>query len=198
MDNKEKGDAYEYFIKNFLLLTYVKVYLWKEIPLDILIECGLYKNYADKRKFRVNNKNDDYDNKSTDENCIIDTGCDILYHNGEERIIVQCKDHESSIGIGKLAGFFYMLLVSGLKGELYYTSKITKNLKAYETDKFKCIKKTYEETKEEVKTEKLKPRNYQLEAYECIKNIFRGILWMCLALGKTLVSILWAKQSTLS
>ena len=170
MENIIKGKKYEQFVKDFLIESGYEAYLWNEIPLKILIDSGIYKKYKDKRIFRID--------QISGKNPIIDTGCDILYQD-DEWIVTQCKDHESSITMAKLAGFFYMISLLNLKGEVYYTSKISKNLYKYNHNKITYVKKNYENEKEKkVKKEKLELRDYQKDAVNKLTKMKRSILNM--------------------
>ena len=180
--NQIKGTTYEIYIKSVLLKDYQKVYRWSEIPMNIFIESGLYNCYNDKRLFRK---------KTINQNPISDTGCDILYFDNTEWILVQCKDHKSGITMEKIAGFAIMLCSSKLKGELYHTSQLSKNLNRLTFDRIKFIKFVYPEEEKKVETIKLIPYDYQIDAYNSLKNKPRSILQLPCGMGKTLISTLW-------
>lgn len=188
--SKKKGDTYEFYIKSSLLQNYSKVYLWSDIPLDTLIESKIFKCYSEKRLARIKCKKIN----SEKQNPIPDTGCDILYYNNEEWIIVQCKDHVSSITIQKLAGYFFMRELTNLRGEVYYTSNLSHNLTSGDLLKTKFIKLKYPKEISNTKQDKLVPYDYQIEAHNNIKNKKRSILQLPCGMGKTLTSIMWASN----
>ena len=177
--------SYEFFIKLFLLsLSYTKIYLCFEIPFQILVECGFFENYAERRKKRV------HDLKNG-----IDNSFDLMYFNNVKRTLVKCMDHIYDNYIDRIYNFFDMLTRTELNGVLYHSSDITNKLKDLKYKKNNCVRKKYDVEKEEhEKQKKLKPWDYQYEAYEAIKYIVRGILWIPCGMGKTLISIMFAKQ----
>ncbi len=181
-DNRAKGAKYELYVRDFLLTKSKDVYLWADIPMTILVSCGIYRHYSDKRKFRET---------ALKENHILDTGCDILYFDGNWKI-VQCKNYTGSVKINDLAGFFYMMVISKLHGQLYYTSSISKNLEIYNCDKVEYIK--LEISSEVVEKPKMELYPFQKDAIRAVKPVKRGILYLPCGCGKTIVSIIWARQ----
>lgn len=79
MNNTIEGTKYEIYVKNFLSNNYESIWLWNEIPHDILKELNLVS--------------------STGDIFIDDIGCDILAktHDGTYNYI-QCKNY-STLGI---------------------------------------------------------------------------------------------------
>ena len=114
------GQQYEVQIKNKLLESHENVFLWNEIPCQIIYDSNLFKSFKNKTKYF---RKIQYMKKEN--HGIMDTGCDIFYQNNNEWIIVQCKNYENTICQDKLAGFYYLILVSDLNGELYYTSNLS-------------------------------------------------------------------------
>ena len=184
MDNIQKGYAYEIFIRNYLQNKSSNVWLWREIPEKILYDAGFAN---DLNKYRLERKN----------RIIPDTGIDILQIKNDKYIMVQCKNYTNTIKVDDLAGFFMMIAVhKNKKAKLYYTSKLTKNIK--ETiplnPNIKLIKKSF---KEQPKS-KFKLYKYQKDALSKLKEYFknnnRGIYQMPCGTGKTVVSAHFAKD----
>ena len=192
MSNIEKGTNYEVYIKNFLQNEDKISWLWKNIP---EFELRKAKLLGDWNEYRLNRK------ELTTENPLIDTGCDVLLKSNEKYYVVQCKnyDNQNTVKICDLAGFYMTLCHYDLDGIVYYTSKLSKNLQLQkETDKVKFIRKPFE--CENLKIEQNYTKlidyayDYQIEAYENIKNAFqeknRAILQLPCGLGKTLISMM--------
>jgi superfamily II DNA or RNA helicase len=197
MQNYLKGIEYEIFIRDYLLQDNKIVYLWNDIPLDDLIQIGLFKNYEEKLIYRR-----ECYLKYNKHKCS-DIGCDILYYKDNIPVIVQCKNYSKNVYLNKLGGFFGFLLkcnhYSNSLGELYYTSDLSFNVKMFKCDVLKYIKKDFiteniSDHNSDFDYEKLKPYDYQLEAYDKIKNLKKSILQLPCGMGKTLISIMWAKQ----
>jgi len=193
MENYLKGIAYEKQTKLSLLNSNNQVFLWNEIPLDIFIESKIFENYEDKLRFRKG-----FETESI-EHGISDTGCDIFYFDiiKNQWIIVQCKNYTGTITLSKLAGFYDLILSTNLNGELYYTSKLSEPITRYKKNKINFINFPFiDENANTVQNAyvKLKPYDYQLEAYDKLKNNKRSILQLPCGMGKTLIAIMWAKQ----
>ena len=210
-NNKERGDIYEKYISNYLSQENENSinWIWHNIPEEHLINAGII---GDWNQHRINRKLNRI-------NKLPDLGCDILYlgNDGEYKII-QCKFYNSnSIGIDCLAGFNAMMLAyDHLKGIVYHTSQITSNLLSLkQSSRIIYIKKDIEnkelykevENKEKIQKKKynkinilntnkitLKPRDYQLDAYNLLKNKNRTILQLPCGMGKTLISIMLSKD----
>ena len=193
MENYLKGIAYEKQTKSTLLKINNQVYLWNEIPLDIFIESKIFENYADKLRFRKGFETENI------EHGISDTGCDIFYfdQNKNEWIIVQCKNYTGTITLNKLAGFYDLILSTKLNGELYYTSTLSEPITRYKKDKINFINFPFIDKNTNIIQNvylKLNPYDYQVEAYDKLKNKQRSILQLPCGMGKTLIAIMWAKQ----
>jgi superfamily II DNA or RNA helicase len=197
MNSVIKGSNYENDVLSNLLLTHEEAYLWNKIPLDVFIKSNFFKSYNDKLKFRRKCRD------STNSHTVSDTGCDIYYYNvdKEEWVIVQCKNYTNTITLDKLAGFYQMLLLTGLYGELYYTSALSEPITRYyneDNDKVKFIHHPYgnEEkiNNDEIKHARLIPYAYQREAVNQLTPHRRSTLALPPGTGKTLTSILWAER----
>lgn len=199
--NIQKGYEYELFINNSLNNIEENMsWLWSNIP-----ECELRKAYilGDWNEYRFNRK---MLKKSIEkENGLIDTGCDILLKNKNNKYyIVQCKNYSEKnyITIETLAGFFMMTKLYNLDGIVYYTSKLSANLYCQKKcEQIQFIKNTFENI--QIKNEVLIDNqytdiisnafDYQIEAYNVLKETFstqkRAILQLPCGLGKTLISM---------
>jgi predicted helicase len=172
--NKIKGDKYELQIKNHIINNLNKeAYLWYQTPETILINSGIIGSHNENRLKR----------KSDKENPLIDTGVDIVQVDDNNLCsLVQCKNgYKKGITFNDLAGFMcWMSGLTNLFGYVYYTNKLSTNIKSLPNpnERIKYIKQAYIE--EEVIEEKkeIKPYDYQLDAVEQFKNKFtnRGIL----------------------
>jgi predicted helicase len=161
--NYEKGINYEIQIRDKLINEGNQAYLWNMISLSI------FNNYKDKLSFSRKSKDKD------DIIGISDTGCDILLYNNTDWIIVQCKNYTNTIYQDKLSGFYQLLLSTKLKGELYYTSKLSHNITRYIQKDIKYINEPYKislvnKPNEISLSNKLVPYDYQIEAINKLKQ----------------------------
>ena len=118
--NQIKGEQYEIFIKQYLENDSIKTWLWKDIPEQELKNGGLLGDWNLHRLIRKDNKI----------NSIPDLGCDILLKDNEEYILIQCKnfDLSNNVTIHHLSGFYAMVSHFNMKGIVYYSSKLSKNI----------------------------------------------------------------------
>lgn len=192
-ENSVRGYAYEKQIKAHLLTKHNMVFLWNDIPIDIFTRSRIFSSYADKLKFRRKI----LARKDT-KHGVSDTGCDIYYfdEDEEEWIIVQCKNYTYTITVEKLAGFYDLVISSGLNGELYYTSSLSEPVKRYNKKHIKFIKYPFQEPVNPIveRNLKQKPRDYQIDAYNALKGHKRSILQLPCGMGKTLTAMIWAKR----
>ena len=194
MNTIEKGTKYEIFIKNYLNKDNNEVWLWKDIPEKHLRKTSILGEWNEYRLKRKESKNNS-------ENELIDTGCDLLLKTYEKYYIIQCKNFESpnSVQIHHLGGFYMMMIHYDLDGILYYTSKLSSNIKCQKPNsKIQYIKKNIEEDKlikiEDYSNLIDNPYDYQIYASKKINDVFltknRAILQLPCGLGKTLISMM--------
>ena len=167
----EAGLEYEIYVKNIIKPKYKNTWLWCELPKDILIKIGCIKNITD--------------------NCD-DIGCDIVsqYHD-DTFVFIQCKNYsttgiDNTINIGDLAGFYNFIAETGFNGIVYYSGRLSQQI-VYRKKKITYINLPH------IKNNKIldfKPYEYQIEAYNKLKNNNRSILAMPCGTGKTFVSFL--------
>jgi superfamily II DNA or RNA helicase len=133
----------------------------------------------------------------------MDTGIDIIQVNGDETFsLIQCKNgYKNGITMHDLSGFMcWMTVLDKLNGYVYYTDKISNNLKYLpENKRLEFIKYKYEDKKEEIINEKIIiPYDYQIEAKnkitEYLKNNNRCILNLPCGTGKTYISYTISQQ----
>ena len=175
-----KGLEYERYINEHLNESeHIKIsYLWKNVPEYVLFDYGFITDYNQHRKNIKNN-----------ENPLQDIGTDILYINQEDEcVIVQCKNYTNSIKIEDLAGFYYIMnLHRNKKGEVYYTSSLSRLI--HESENIKYFKKEIVNNNEEIVI--IKPYDYQQKviniAIEYYKNNDSGIISLPCGTGKTLI-----------
>lgn len=184
--NQLKGDKYENFIKIYLENDVDKTWLWKDIPEFILKESGLLGDWNKHRLVR----------KEIKINNIPDLGADILLKKNNKYILVQCKnfDAKNYVNIHHLGGFYSMIAHYQMDGIVYYTSKLSPNIKILKpNDKIEFIQKGIDDIVIPINKIISNPYYYQIEAYEKLKNCNRAILNLPCGMGKTLTSIMIAK-----
>jgi superfamily II DNA or RNA helicase len=192
--NQEKGNKYEFYIKKYLenQSDHAIAWLWKDIPEFYLKKSGLLGDWNEHRLVRKENVL----------NSLPDLGADILLFKNNQYYLVQCKNFESGnyVTIHHLAGFYAMVAHFQMNGIVYYSSKLSPNLKLLKNnDKIEYMKEEIEnDTDQTLKSNQslqLQPYYYQIEAYEKLKNSKRAILNLPCGMGKTLTSILIAKDT---
>jgi predicted helicase len=118
--NKEKGDAYEIYIRDYIISNLSKpCYLWKNTSDEVLIKAGIFHSNNEHRLQRKS--------KNLYGNCLMDTGVDLIQDNLNDTFtIVQCKNgYDKGIKMHDLQGLYMWLFNhSHLLGALYYTSKL--------------------------------------------------------------------------
>ena len=172
MDKLKNGYEYEIYILNIIKTKYKSCYLWKDIPENI-VPCNFY----------INNKICD------------DIGCDIVGINHDNSIdYIQCKNYsttgnDNTISIYDLAGFYNFLAENRkiTNAYVYYSGKLSRQILCRNNDiKYICIPYIKNLNKNNIIT----PKTYQINAYNTLKDVNRGILSMPCGTGKTFVSFL--------
>ena len=183
-----KGRKYEIQVRDYIInLLDKNAYLWTDTPETILINAGIIGSHNFNRIIRKENK----------ENPLQDTGIDIIQINDDETIsLIQCKNgYKNGLTMNDLNGFgCWMSVLDKLNGYVYYTDKISNNLKYLPKNKrLEFIKYKYEDKKEEIINENvIVPFDYQIEANnkitEYLKKNNRAILNLPCGTGKTFIS----------
>ena len=193
--NKQKGDDYELFIRNFIRRKLnKKAYLWSHTPETILIKAGIIGSHNEHRLKRKDNK----------DNPLQDTGIDIIQVNEDESVsLVQCKNgYEKGLTMGDLAGFsLWMASLDKLIGYVYYTHKLSHNITSLPKNRIEYIKKPFLENKPIqsndfiVDADKLIYQNKAKDlAIKYYKENNKGIISMPCGTGKTYTSYLIAQN----
>jgi len=191
--NQEKGLNYEIQIRDYIINELNKpAYLWSDTPETILINCGIIGSH---NQHRLNRKDNVYPLKK---NGLIDTGVDIIQVESEKCSLVQCKNgYKKGLTINDLSGFMcWLAIMDKLNGYMYYTNKLSTNLKCMpKSPRIEFIKQLYNESIEEKNNIiRIKPYDYQIKAQEAFIKYFqdnqKGILSMPCGTGKTFTSYL--------
>jgi superfamily II DNA or RNA helicase len=167
----QQGTNYEIYVRDIIKEKYSECWLWKDIPNQILLELEFIKD--------IKNKCDDI-------------GCDILCKkdNGEYDYI-QCKNYstlgiDNTITIGDLSGFYNFVAENTIENPIVYYSGVLSSQIQCRKKKIKYINLPYIK----IGNKDIKPRDYQIEAYNTLQNENRSILEMPCGTGKTLVTYL--------
>ena len=194
LNNHINGKDYEIQIRDHIInVLNKKAYLWEDTPENILVNYGIIGSHNINRLIRKDKK----------ENPLMDTGIDIIQVNQDNSIsLIQCKNgYKNGITMHDLSGFMcWMTVLDKLNGFVYYTDKISNNLKYLPLNKrLEFIKYKYEDKKEEIINENIMvPFYYQIEAknkiIEYLKNNNRGILNLPCGTGKTYISYLSSQK----
>jgi superfamily II DNA or RNA helicase len=167
----QQGTNYEIYVRDIIKEKYTKSWLWKDIPNEILLELEFIKD--------IKNKCDDI-------------GCDILCKrdNGEYEYI-QCKNYstlgvDNTITIGDLSGFYNFVAENSIKHPIVYYSGVLSSQIQCRKKKIQYVNLPYIK----IGNKDIKPRDYQIEAYNKLQTEHRSILEMPCGTGKTLITYL--------
>ncbi len=196
MQNIIKGDVYEKYIRNYVdtFKDVFCVWLWKNIPEQVLFDNGLITDFNIHRLNRLKSKNDN-------ENKLVDVGIDIIQHNNDDSyIFIQCKHYKNTLHVHHLAGFFMMMSYHSDKCGIVYhsTNKLSRHITDNNTNKkIKYVCKSMN-SKKIVVPQKIEPYSWQKIIIKKIQKYYtkhnKGVLAMPCATGKTMISCNVAKQ----
>lgn len=165
------GTKYEIYVKNFLTNKYTNIWLWNEIPINILHKLNIIP--------------------ITQTSCD-DIGCDILAETNDGIYhFIQCKNYstigiDNTINICDLSGFYNFIAENNLtNGIVYYSGNISSQV-IKRARSIKYINLPYNITEKIT----LIPHSYQIDAYNKLSVPGRNILTMPCGTGKTYVSYL--------
>lgn len=167
----QQGTNYEIYVRDIIKERYSNCWLWKDIPAEILLELEFIKD--------IKNKCDDI-------------GCDILAKTQDNKYeYIQCKNYstlgiDNTISICDLAGFYNFVAENDITTPIVYYSGVLSSQILCRKKKVKYINLPFIK----ISNEDIKPRDYQIEAFNILNNVNRGILEMPCGTGKTLVSYL--------
>jgi predicted helicase len=165
----QHGLEYEIYILNIIKSKYKNCWLWNDIPYNILNE-RFYKN----------------------NNICDDIGCDIIGINYDDTIdYIQCKNYstigtDNTINICDLAGFYNFIAENYITNAIvYYSGKLSQQIMCRQ-NKIKYMNIPLIDNNEIIK---ITPRDYQIEAFNKLKDINRTILSMPCGTGKLIKSV---------
>lgn len=167
MDKLKNGLDYEKYVHNIIKNKYFNCWLWNDTPNDVLSLLG----------FKIN---------------CDDIGCDIVCQNHDLYFLfIQCKNYsttgcDNTISIHDLSGFYNFIAETGYNGVVYYSGKLSSQILCRKR-KINYINLPF------IKNNLIldfKPRDYQIEAYNIIKDDNKSLLSMPCGTGKTFVSFL--------
>jgi superfamily II DNA or RNA helicase len=167
----QQGTQYENYVLEVLKLKYQSIWLWKDVPREILLELNFIKDIT----------------CSCD-----DIGCDILARNHDNTYdYIQCKNYstlgiDNVISICDLAGFYNFVAENDIRNPLVYYSGVLSSQILCRKKRVKYVNLPFIK----ISNENINPRDYQLEAYNTLKDVNRGILEMPCGTGKTLITYL--------
>jgi superfamily II DNA or RNA helicase len=189
----ELGRNYEMQIRDYIINVLGKpAYLWEHAPESLLLSSGIIGSHNEHRIRRKENK----------ENPLQDTGIDIVQVEDDGKCsLVQCKNgYKGGVTMKDLSGFMcWIAMLDKLYGFVYYTDKLSENIKCLPANKritfikepYKMKKRVKEDDKFAVDQNKLIYQNEaKKQAIEHFKANNRGILSMPCGTGKTYVSYL--------
>ena len=223
-NTKEKGDIYEKYIYYHLLDTkqYKNVWLWKNVPEYDLLKSGIMDNWNNSRLIRKRENienNDNIENNLPDFATDL-FSLEIDENNNNKYSIIQCKNYDDSSNLRpKHLGTFYFMMYRYsrfVNGLVFHTNELCENLinhsltndnikynrvnieldkyKLYNLDKLNSINNDVNNVNNKIHNIILEPFQYQIDAYIALKGKQRTVLQMACGTGKTLVSILLAKD----
>jgi len=171
MASLQHGTKYEYSVKQFLSNKYTNIWLWNEIPSNILHELGII---------------------NTNELYCDDIGCDILAQSSDNTYyFIQCKNYstigiDNVITISDLSGFYNFMAENNFTNGIVYYSGYLSSQVIKRSKSIKYINLPYKTCE----TINLIPHSYQIDAYNKLSISGRNVLTMPCGTGKTYVSYL--------
>ena len=178
-----KGNNYELFILNKLKLEleYDNVWFFKNTPEKVLQNTKLLDNYDIYTKYK---------------NC--DIGADLVAIKNEHIFFIQCKNHNDTLCINDLQGFYFFLYEFELNGIVIYSNQISSRIKDL-SNKVQYMHIPYNNQLIDtsfniLNKSEIISREYQIEAYNLLKNENKSILSLPCGMGKTFTSYMIAKE----
>lgn len=186
--HNDKGLEYEIYICDYLNKKANNyALLWNQIPIETLIMINYVTDSDTLRKHRKL--------MAENVNFLPDLGCDVLLYNGTNYIIVQCKNYSGIIPLNKLNGFYKCLNNTQLQGMLYYNGILSTEIcNTLRNDVLYKNKKFIKINRKQKNEYHLILRDYQLDAYNILKNKQRCILSLPCGCGKTNVCMKIASE----
>ena len=165
------GTEYEIYVRNTIKTKYSNCWLWKDIPKEVLFDLGFINDIK---------------------NTCDDIGCDILAKKHDNTYeYIQCKNYstlgiDNTINISDLSGFYNFVAENNISNVLVYYSGILSSQILCRKKKIKYINLPYIK----ISNVNIIPRDYQIEAFNILKDATRSILEMPCGTGKTLITYL--------
>jgi hypothetical protein len=125
-----------------------------------------------------------------------DIGADLVAFKDNKYFFIQCKNFKDTIFIDTLAGFYFLLYENNLNGLLYYNGTLSEILVDLSTGKISFINLQFNNENIIFNEENtaIITRDYQLEAYNKLKNLNSSILSLPCSMGKTYISSMLGKD----
>ena len=177
ISTKQIGDYYEYYVLDHIKTNFDTVWHWKNVPEYVLYELNIIKDYNIFSKYRY------------------DIGADLVAKKDNIYYFIQCKNFKETILMEQLAGFYFLLYEYNLSGILYYNGKLSQRVKDLSTGKINFINLPFNNQTFITNINnniKLVPKEYQIEAYNILKNYDKTILSLPCGMGKTFTASLLA------
>ena len=174
------GFTYEYYVLDKIKNEYDKIWHWRDFPEKLLYDNNVIKDYTTFCKYRY------------------DMGADLVAFKDNKYYFIQCKNFKDNpICINDLGGFYFLLHEYGLNGILYYNGRLSQRLIELSTNKIGFVNMTF--NNENIGVEKIEPINfipkdYQLEAYNKLKDKNCSVLSLPCGMGKSYTSSLISKN----
>ena len=178
---KNKGDTYEIYVLQYLKNKFDDIWFFKFTPEKILQQTKLLNNYDIYTKYK---------------NC--DIGADLVAIKDNKIYFIQCKNHNNTLCINDLQGFYFLLHEYDLNGIVVYSNEISSRIKDL-SNKVQYIHIPFNNQLIDVEYSflnsiNIEPREYQIEAYNLLKNKNRSVLSLPSGMGKTFTSFLIGKE----
>ena len=166
---KKVGTSYEYFVLENIKKEYEQVWHWKDFPEKLMYENNLIKNYDTFCKYRY------------------DIGADLVAFKNNKYYFIQCKNFNETILMECLAGFYFLLYEYNLTGVLYYNGTLSQRVKDLSSGKIEFINLPFNNMTiiEPLINNSIIEREYQIEAYNKLKDKTNCILSLPCGMGKT-------------
>lgn len=172
------GFTYEHFVAESIKKEYDKVWLWRDFPESILHELNIIKNYDIFCKYRY------------------DLGADVVAMKNNTYYFIQCKNFKNTLCINDLGGFYFFVHEYNLNGLVYHNGQLSQRISDL-SQKITYVNLPYNTEQIYVDREtvnKIIPRQYQIDAYNSLKNCESAMLSLPCGMGKTYISSMIAND----
>lgn len=161
--------------------NFTNVWLFKYTPEYIIAKTNLYNSYNIYSKYR---------------NC--DIGVDLVAIKDDIVYFIQCKNYDNVISVDDLASFYFLIHEFELNGLVYYNGKLSERINDLSMGKVPFINMPFNNQLIEHQMFNLDktiitPREYQLDAFNKLKNEHRSVLNLPCGMGKTYTAYMIGK-----